>query len=77
LADDVRAEFQQLSQAPHLKASDVQARVAKVCGRIDDAARTLKETLGALPAQHDRSSATPAADRAQPSTRHKWTSFGR
>jgi hypothetical protein len=74
LADDVRAEFQQLSEEPQLTASDVQARVAKVCGRVDDSARTVKETLGAMP----QPGHSPATDRSQASsTKHGWTSFAR
>lgn len=78
LTDDVRTEFQRLAQEPHLKASDVQGRVAAVCERVDDSARTVKETLNAVPLQQpDRSSAASTTDRAQPATKHRWAGFGR
>ncbi|WP_329002049.1 hypothetical protein OHA18_03210 [Kribbella sp. NBC_00709] len=78
LTDDVRTEFQRLAEEPQLAAAEVQGRVAAVCGRVDDSARTVKETLSAMPLQQaDRSSTAAAADRAQPATKHRWTGFGR
>lgn len=51
LANDVRTEFRQLADEPHLSTAQVQERVVKVCERVDDAARTVKETIGAMGAQ--------------------------
>lgn len=51
LANDVRAEFRQLADEPHLSTAQVQERVAQVCERVDDAARTVKETIGAMGTQ--------------------------
>lgn len=74
LTSEVRAEFEQLAAEPHLETSEVQARVGAVCGRVDESARTVKESLAAIPA---RQPGARSADQAKPSGQHRWTGFGR
>ena len=77
LTDDIRTEFQQLSQEPHLETSEVQRRVAAVCERVDDSARTVKETLNAVAAQQSGRPSATGARKSAAERPHKWTSFGR
>jgi hypothetical protein len=44
MANDVRMGFQELSRSD-AEPSEVQGRVAALCARVDDSARTVKETL--------------------------------
>ncbi|HET6739216.1 MAG TPA: hypothetical protein VFH76_09785 [Kribbella sp.] len=74
LTSEVRAEFEQLAAEPHLETSAVQAQVGAVCGRVDESARTVKESLAAIPG---RQPGTRSPDQAKPSGRHGWTGFGR
>lgn len=74
LTSEVRAEFEQLAAEPQLETSEVQARVGAVCGRVDESARTVKESLAAIPA---RQPGARSADQAKPSEQHRWTGFGR
>jgi hypothetical protein len=76
MANDLRTGFRELSRSD-AEPSEVQGRVAALCARVDESARTVKETLTAM-ARHQPGSQAPTAtqDHSKPGTHARTRTTG-